>query len=148
MKSIIRKVSQKTKIAKMEGFNQEFKLAMEEVQELTRRAAMYSSRGNNGPTRIDIKAVQYYRLEVDKRIDYIQEMMGIFPFKTDIFYLWRIHLNTLKLLSMLLNNEDQKDRYQKLNNYVKVLEKFKTETDYSYWKNYISTHENKILEGS
>ncbi len=32
----------------MEGFNQEFKLAMEEVQELTRRSAMYSSRENNG----------------------------------------------------------------------------------------------------
>ena len=52
----------------MEGFNQEFKLAMEEVQELTRRSAMYSSRENNGPTKVDIKAVQYYRIEVDKRI--------------------------------------------------------------------------------
>ena len=114
----------------MEGFNQEFKLAMEEVQELTRRSAMYSSRGNNGPTKVDIKAVQYYRIEVDKRIDYIQEMMEVFPFKTDIFYLWKIHQNILKLLSMILSNEDQKDRCQKLNSYVKVLEKFKNETDY------------------
>jgi hypothetical protein len=132
----------------MEGFNQEFKLAMEEVQELTRRSAMYSSRGNNGPTRVDIKAVQYYRIEVDKRIGYIQEIMEVFPFKTDIFYLWKIHQNILKLLIMILSNEDQKDRCQKLNSYVKVLEKFKNETDYSYWKDYISTHENKILEGS
>ena len=132
----------------MEGFNQEFKLAMEEVQELTRRSAMYSSRGNNGPTKVDIKAVQYYRIEVSKRIDYIQDMMEIFPFKTDIFYLWKIHQNILKLLSMILSNEDQKDRCQKLNSYVKVLEKFKNETDYSYWKDYISTHENKMLEGS
>ena len=132
----------------MEGFNQEFKLAMEEVQELTRRSAMYSSRGNNGPTKIDIKAVQYYRIEVDKRIGYIQEIMEVFPFKTDIFYLWKIHQNILKLLSMILSNEDQKDRCQKLDSYVKVLEKFKNETDYSYWKDYISTHENKMLEGS
>jgi len=132
----------------MEGFNQEFKLAMEEVQELTRRSAMYSSRGNNGPTKVDIKAVQYYRIEVDKRIDYIQEMMEVFPFKTDIFYLWKIHQNILKLLSMILSNEDQKDRCQKLDSYVKVLEKFKNETDYLYWKDYISIHENKILEGS
>ena len=132
----------------MEGFNQEFKLAMEEVQELTRRSAMYSSRGNNGPTKVDIKAVQYYRIEVHKRIDYIQEMMEVFPFKTDIFYLWKIHQNILKLLSMILSNEDQKDRCQKLDSYVKVLEKFKNETDYSYWKDYISPHENKMLEGS
>ena len=132
----------------MEGFNQEFKLAMEEVQELTRRSAMYSSRGNNGPTKVDIKAVQYYRIEVNKRIDYIQEMMEVFPFKTDIFYLWKIHQNILKLLSMILSNEDQKDRCQKLDSYVKVLEKFKNETDYLYWKDYISIHENKILEGS
>ena len=132
----------------MEGFNQEFKLAMEEVQELTRRSAMYSSRGNNGPTKVDIKAVQYYRIEVDKRIDYIQEMMQVFPFKTDIFYLWKIHQNILKLLSMILSNEDQKDRCQKLNSYVKVLEKFKNETDYLYWKDYISMHDNKTLEGS
>ena len=132
----------------MEGFNQEFKLAMEEVQELTRRSAMYSSRGNNGPTKVDIKAVQYYRIEVSKRIDYIQEMMEVFPFKTDISYLWKIHQNVLKLLSMILSNEDQKDRCQKLNSYVKVLEKFKNETDYLYWKDYISTHENKMLEGS
>jgi len=121
---------------------------MEEVQELTRRSAMYGSRGNNGPTKADIKAVQYYRIEVDKRIDYIQDMMEIFPFKTDIFYLWKIHQNILKLLSMILSNEDQKDRCQKLDSYVKVLEKFKNETDYSYWKDYISIHENKILEGS
>jgi len=132
----------------MEGFNQEFKLAMEEVQELTRRSAMYSSRGHNGPTKVDIKAVQYYRIEVSKRIDYIQEMMEVFPFKTDTFYLWKIHQNILKLLSMILSNEDQKDRCQKLDSYVKVLEKFKNETDYSYWKDYISIHENKILEGS
>ncbi len=132
----------------MEGLNQEFKLAMEEVQELTKKAAMYSSRGNNGPTKMDIKAVQYYRLEVNKRIDYIQEMMGIFPFKTDIFYLWKIHLNILKLLSMLLSSEDQRDRFQKLNSYVNVLEKFKNETNYSYWKDYISINENKILGGS
>ena len=132
----------------MEGFNQEFKLAMEEVQELTKRAAICSSQEHNKPMKIDIKAVQYYRLEVSKRIDYIQEMMEIFPFKTDIFYLWKIHQNILKLLSMILSNEDQKDRCQKLNSYVKVLEKFKNETDYSYWKDYISIHENKILEGS
>ena len=109
----------------MEGFNQEFKLAMEEVQELTRRSAMYSSGGNNGPTKVDIKAVQYYRIEVSKRIDYIQEMMEVFPFKTDIFYLWKIHQNILKLLSMILSNEDQKDRCQKLNSYVKVLKNSK-----------------------
>jgi hypothetical protein len=121
---------------------------MEDAQELTRRSAMYSSRGNNGPTKVDIKAVQYYRIEVNKRIDYIQEMMEVFPFKTDIFYLWKIHQNILKLLSMILSNEDQKDRCQKLDSYVKVLEKFKNETDYSYWKDYISIHENKILEGS
>ena len=36
----------------------------------------------------------------------------------------------------------------KLNSYEKVLEKFKNETDYSYWKDYISIHENKILGGS
>jgi len=132
----------------MEGFNQEFKLAMEEVQELTKRAAIYSSQEYNRPMKIDIKAIQYYRLEVNKRIDYIQEMMEIFPFKTDIFYLWKIHQNILKLLSMILNNEDQKDRCQKLNSYEKVLEKFKNETDYSYWKDYISIHENKITEGS
>jgi hypothetical protein len=129
----------------MEGLNQEFKLAMEEVQELTRRTATYSSQEHNRPTKMDIKAVQYYRIEVNKRIDYIQEMMEIFPFKTDIFYLWRIHQNILKLLSMILNNEDQKDRCQKLNNYGKVLEKFKNETDYSYWKDYISINENTIL---
>ena len=120
----------------MEGFNQEFKLAMEEVQELTRRSAMYSSRGNNGPTKVDIKAVQYYRIEVDKRIDYIQEMMEAFPFKTDIFYLWKIHQNILKLLSMILRNEDQKDRCQKLNSYVKVLENSKTKQ---------TTHIGKII---
>jgi hypothetical protein len=132
----------------MEGFNQEFKLAMEEVQELTRRAAIYSSQEHNGPTKMDIKAVQYYRLEVNKRIDYIQEMMEIFPFKTDIFYLWKIHQNILKLLSMILSNEDQKDRCQKLNSYGKVLEKFKNETDYSYWKDYISINESAILGDS
>ncbi len=132
----------------MEGFNQEFKLAMEEVQELTKRAAICSSQDHSGPTRIDIKAIQYYRLDINKRIDYIQEMMEIFPFKTDIFYLWKIHQNILKLLSMILSNEDQKDRCQKLNSYKKVLEKFKNETDYSYWKDYISIHEDKILEGS
>ncbi len=133
---------------KMEGFNQEFKLAMEEVQELTRRAAIYSSQEYNRPTKMDIKAVQYYRLEVNKRIDYIQEIMEIFPFKTDIFYLWKIHQNILKLLSMILSNEDQKDRCQKLNSYGKVLEKFKNETDYSYWKDYISINESAILGGS
>jgi hypothetical protein len=132
----------------MEGFNQEFKLAMEEVQELTKRAAIYSSQEHNRPTKMDIKVVQYYRLEVSKRIDYIQEMMEIFPFKTDIFYLWKIHQNILKLLSMILSNEDQKDRCQKLNSYEKVLEKFKNETDYSYWKDYISINENAILGGS
>ena len=132
----------------MEGFNQEFKLAMEEVQELTRRAAICSSQEHNRPMRIDIKAIQYYRLEVNKRIDYIQEMMEIFPFKTDIFYLWKIHQNILKLLSMILSNEDQKDRCQKLNSYEKVLEKFKNETDYSYWKDYISINESAILGGS
>ena len=131
----------------MEGFNQEFKLAMEEVQELTRRAAICSSQEHR-PMRIDIKAIQYYRLDVNKRIDYIQEMMEIFPFKTDIFYLWKIHRNIMKLLSMILSNKDQKDRCQKLNSYEKVLEKFKNETDYSYWKDYISIHENKILGGS
>ena len=52
----------------MESFNQEFKLAMEEVQELTRRAAICSSQEHNRPMRIDIKAIQYYRLEVNKRI--------------------------------------------------------------------------------
>ena len=132
----------------MEGFNQEFKLAMEEVQELTRRAAIYSSQGHNRPTKMDIKAVQYYKLEVNKRIDYIQEMMEIFPFKTDIFYLWRIHQNILKLLGMILNNGDQKDRCQKLKSYEKVLEKFKNETDYLYLKDYIATHENAILGDS
>ena len=132
----------------MEGLNQEFKLAMEEVQELTRRAAIYSSQEHNRPTKMDIKAIQYYRLEVNKRIEYIQEMMGIFPFKTDIFYLWKIHQNILKLLSMILSNEDQKDRCQKLNSYEKVLEKFKNETDYSYWKDYISTNESVISGGS
>jgi hypothetical protein len=132
----------------MEGLNQEFKLAMEEVQELTKRAAIYSSQEHNKPTKMDIKAVQYYRLEVNKRIDYIQEMMEIFPFKTDIFYLWRIHQNILKLLGMILSNEDQKDRRQKLNSYGKVVEKFKNETNYSYWKDYNSINENKILEGS
>ena len=50
----------------MEGFNQEFKLAMEEVQELTKRAAIYSSQEYNRPMKIDIKAIQYYRLEVNK----------------------------------------------------------------------------------
>ncbi len=90
----------------MEGFNQEFKLAMEEVQELTRRAAIHSPREHNRPTKMDAKAVQYYRLEVSKRIDYIQEMMEIFPFKTDIFYLWKIHQNILRLLGMILSNED------------------------------------------
>ncbi len=129
----------------MEGFNHEFKLAMEEVQELTRRATIYSSQGHNRPTKMDIKAVQYYRLEVNKRIDYIQEMMEIFPFKTDIFYLWKIHQNILKLLRMILSNEDQKDRCQKLKSYGKVLEKFKNETDYSYWRDYISTHENEVV---
>ncbi len=132
----------------MEGFNQEFKLAMEEVQELTKRAAIYSSHEHNRPMRIDIKAIQYYRIEVNKRIDYIQEMMEIFPFKTDIFYLWKIHQNILKLLSMILSNDNQKDRCQRLNSYEKVLEKFKNETNYSYWKDYISIHENKISEGS
>ncbi len=132
----------------MEGFNQEFKLAMEEVQELTRRAAIYSSQEHNRPTKMDIKAVQYYRLEISKRIDYIQEMMEIFPFKTDIFYLWKIHQNILKLLGMILSNENQKDRCQKLNSYEKVLEKFKNETNYSYWKDYISINESAILEGS
>ena len=132
----------------MEGFNQEFKLAMEEVQELTRRAAICSSQEHNRPMRIDIKAIQYYRLDVNKRIDYIQEIMEIFPFKTDIFYLWKIHQNILKLLSMILSNEDQKDRCQKLNSYEKVLEKFKNETDYSYWKDYISINERAILDGS
>jgi hypothetical protein len=137
------------KIAKkMEGFNQELKLAMEEVQELTRRAAIYSSQEHNKPTKMDIKAVQYYRLEVSRRIDNIQVMMEIFPFKTDIFYLWKIHQNILKLLRMILSNEDQKDRCQKLNSYGKVLEKFKNETDYPYWKDYISTHENAILRGN
>jgi hypothetical protein len=132
----------------MEGPNQEFKLAMEEVQELTRRAAMYSSRGNNGPTRMDLKAVQSYRKELNQRIEYIQEMMEIFPFKTDIFYLWKIHKNTLKLLSMILSTENQRERFQKLNNYGKVLEKFKNETNYFYWKDYIITNENKMFEGS
>jgi hypothetical protein len=132
----------------MEGFNQEFKLAMEEVQELTRRAAIYSSQEHNRPTKMDVKAVQYYRLEVSKRINYIQEMIEIFPFKTDIFYLWKIHQNILKLLSMILSNEDQKDRCQKLNSYGKVLEKFKNETDYSYWKDYISLNESAILGDS
>ncbi len=132
----------------MEGFNQEFKLAMEGVQELTRRAAIYSSQEHNRPTKVDNKAVQYYRLEVNKRIDYIQEIMEVFPFKTDVFYLWKIHQNILKLLSMILSNGDQKDRCQKLNSYGKVLEKFKNETDYSYWKDYISTNENTILGGS
>jgi hypothetical protein len=132
----------------MEGFNQELKLAMEESQELTRRAAIYSLQGHKRPTKMDIKAVQYYRLEVNKRIDYIQEMMEIFPFKTDIFYLWKIHQNILKLLGMILSNEDQKDRCQKLNSYEKVLEKFKNETDYSYWKDYISINESTILGGS
>jgi hypothetical protein len=132
----------------VEGFNQEFKLAMEEVQELTRRAATYSSQEHNRPTKMDIKAVQHYRLEVNKRIDYIQEMMEIFPFKTDVLYLWRIHQNILKLLSMVLSNEDQKDRCQKLYSYEKVLEKFKNETDYSYWKDYISINESVILGDS
>ena len=132
----------------MEGFNQEFKLAMEEVQELTKRAAICSSQEHSKPMKIDIKAVQYYRLEVSKRIDHIQEMMEIFPFKTDIFYLWKIHQNILKLLSMILSNEDQKDRCQKLKSYEKVLEKFKNETDYLYWKDYIATHENAILGDS
>ncbi len=121
---------------------------MEEVQELTRRAAMYSSQEHNRPTKMNNKAVQYYRLEVNKRIDYIQEMIEVFPFKTDVFYLWKIHQNILKLLSMILSNEDQKDRCQKLNSYGKVLEKFKNETDYSYWKDYISINENAILGGS
>jgi hypothetical protein len=49
---------------------------------------------------------------------------------------------------MILSNEDQKDRCQKLNSYEKVLEKFKNETDYSYWKDYISINENAILGGS
>jgi hypothetical protein len=132
----------------MEGFNQEFKLAMEEVQELTKRAAICSSQEHNRPTKIDIKAIQYYRLDINKRIDYIQEMMEVFPFKTDIFYLWKIHQNILKLLGMILSNEDRKDRCQKLNSYEKVLEKFKNETDYSYWKDYISINENTILGGS
>jgi hypothetical protein len=95
-----------------------------------------------------MEGFNHYRLEVNKRIDYIQEMMEIFPFKTDIFYLWKIHQNILKLLSMILSNEDQKDRCQKLNSYKKVLEKFKNETDYSYWKDYISINENTILGGS
>ncbi len=127
----------------MEGLNQEFKLAMEEVQELTRRAAIHSS---HKLTKINLKAIQYYRLEVSQRIDYIQEMIEIFPFKTDVFYLWIIHKNLLKLLSMILNGEDHKDRLKKLENYGKVLEKFKNETTYSYWKDYIFTNENKALQ--
>ena len=47
-----------------------------------------------------------------------------------------------------LSNEDQKDRCQKLNSYEKVLEKFKNETDYLYWKDYISINEKTILGGS
>jgi hypothetical protein len=47
---------------------------------------------------------------------------------------------------MILNGEDQGERLKKVDNYGKVLEKFRNETTYSYWKNYISTNGNGVLQ--
>jgi len=89
---------------------------------------------------MDIKATQYYRFQVNQRIEHIQEMMEVLPFKTNAFYLWKMHKNILTVLSIILSSENLEERLQGLQNYHKVLEKFKNETSYLYWKEYISTN--------
>ncbi len=124
----------------MEGLDQEFKLAIEETQELAGKAATYSLLRSGKPSKMDIKATQYYRFQVNQRIEHIQEMMEVLPFKTNAFYLWKMHKNILTVLSIILSSENLEERLQGLQNYHKVLEKFKNETSYLYWKEYISTN--------
>jgi len=54
----------------MEGLDQEFKLAIEETQELAGKAATYSLLRSGKPSKMDIKATQYYRFQVNQRIEH------------------------------------------------------------------------------
>ena len=108
-----------------EGFNKEFAIVIIEAQKLEIKAATASSRELRKSIDKNSRTNEYYRLKIDKKIDYIEEMMGILPFKTDIYYFMRTQKNVLHLLSMILNERDTKKRYQGLKTYYEFLKKLK-----------------------
>jgi len=125
-----------------EGFNKKFAIVIKEAQKLGIKAATASSRELRKSIDKNSRTNEYYRLKIDKKIDYIEEMMGILPFKTDISYFMSTQKNVLHLLSMILNERDTKKRYQGLKTYYEF-KKIKIQTNYTYWKEY-SIRSNEI----
>ena len=83
---------------------------------------------------INLETSGYYRHKVETKIDYIQNLMRSFLFKTDIYLLMKLQKDFLQLLSMVLNEINFQKKHQGLKIFHEFLEKTKMDTNYTYWK--------------
>lgn len=119
----------------MEGIlNPEFIRIIEETQELATKAATVSLKELKGSMIRNHETSGYYRHKVEMKIDYIQNLMRSFLFKTDIYLLMKLQKDFLQLLSMVLSEINSQKKHQGLKIFYEFLEKTKKDTSYTYWK--------------
>jgi hypothetical protein len=110
-------------------FNPEFIRIIEETQELAIKAATASLKEFRG-----LETSGYYRHKVEMKVDYIQNLMRSFLFRTDIYLLMKLQKDFLQLLSVVLSEINSQKKYQGLKIFHEFLEKTKMDTNYTYWK--------------
>jgi hypothetical protein len=110
-------------------FNPEFIRIIEETQELAIKAATASLKESRG-----LETSGYYRHKVEMKIDYIQNLMRSFLFRTDIYLLMKLQKDFLQLLSVVLSEINSQKKHQGLKIFHEFLEKTKMDTNYTYWK--------------
>lgn len=119
----------------MEGIlNPEFIRIIEETQELATKVATVSLKELKGSMIRNHETSGYYRHKVEMKIDYIQNLMRSFLFKTDIYLLMKLQKDFLQLLSMVLSEINSQKKHQGLKIFYEFLEKTKKDTSYTYWK--------------
>ena len=115
-------------------FNPEFIRIIEETQELASKAATASLKEFGGFMGINLETSGYYRHKVEMKIDYIQNLMRSFLFRTDTYLLMKLQKDFLQLLSAVLSEINSQKKYQGLKIFHEFLEKTKKDTNYTYWK--------------
>jgi hypothetical protein len=115
-------------------FNPEFIRIIEETQELATKAAIVSLKELKGSMIRNHETSGYYRHKVETKVDYIQNLMRSFLFKTDIYLLMKLQKDFLQLLSMVLSEINSQKKHQGLKIFYEFLEKTKKDTNYTYWK--------------
>jgi len=115
-------------------FNPEFIRIIEETQELATKAATASLKEFRESMSRNLETSGYYRHKVEMKIDYIQNLMRSFLFKTDIYLLMKLHKDFLQLLSVVLSEINSQKKRQGLKIFHEFLEKIKMDTNYTYWK--------------